>query len=261
MRSASRPVRTTLLAAICSALILALSACEFPTLADQSEGTSSNLATQEQPLSGSEGEQASSAGNPNAPDIPTLMCPGGEEAEDDRATFQVEYNFTLSPPRGPQITLKQTFVYTASYTSEEDPVSEQTIGTLHFENLGQQTAIFKIKWPECMKDAKTEISTNIEFKPTITATCAGGVITLNYSEKWPTKQIMIPCVKGSEICGDSDDCKPVPYYITYGLGPASSLEREFTLDKSFNVHPPNEPVPFVGAAQNGGRIITLQWLP
>lgn len=255
MKLATRPARLTLLWITTMALLLTLNACEFPALSD------STLATQEQPLSSSEDEQGSDAGNPNAPDMPTLICPSGEDAKDDRATFQVEYNFTLTPPGGPQITLKQTFVYTASYTPGEDPVSDQPVGTLNFENLGQQTATFKIKWPECTKDAETELSTDINFTPSITATCASGVITLDYSEKWPTGQIMIPCEKGSKICGDSDTCEPVPYYITFGLGPAGSLTRTFTLDKSFNVHPPNIPIPFVGAAQNGGRIITLQWLP
>ena len=259
MKSAFRPARTALLTAICLVLMLALNACEFPGVAAQSEGSGSNLATQEQPLGGS-GGGTSGAGEAGGRDFPSLICPTGEESKDDRAAFEVDYDLTWSPPQGPHITLRQNFVFTAAYTPSEDVGTDTLTGTLKFENLGPQNATFTIVWPECMKDDEP-VSQKFSFTPTITGSCAGGVITIAYTEKWESGQMLIPCKKGSRICGDSDDCKPVPWYMPFGMGPAGRLERDFTIDRRFTVVPPSYPVPFLGLGGSGGRTVKLEWLP
>jgi hypothetical protein len=236
-------------------LLLSASACNMPQSAAPPSTPETNLATQEQPLGGDEAEQGAGSG-----EIPILTCPTGEDAADDRAAFDVVYDLAWLPPQGPEINIDETFTFTASYTPSEDIESEEPTGKLTFENVGMQTVTLKIKFPDCFNSDK-EVSQDFTLTPTITGTCAGGVITIDYKEKWQSGQVMLNCVKDSRICGGSEDCPPLPWYLPFGMGPAGTVSRTFMIDRNFTVSPPQYPIDFVGAGGSGGRTVKLEWLP
>jgi hypothetical protein len=255
MKRASRPTPTQPLVLAALTVLLFAAACNMPQSEDSPPTPASNLATQEQPLGGDEGEQTAGSG-----EIPIMTCPTGEGAADDRAAFDVVYDLAWNPPQGPEINLDETFTFTASYTPSEDIETEEPTGQLTFENVGMQTVTLKIKFPDCFNTDK-EVSQDFTLTPTITGACNGGVITIDYKEKWQSGQVMLNCVKDSRICGGSDDCRPIPWYLPFGMGPAGTVSRTFMIDKNFTVSPPKYPIDFVGAGGSGGRTIKLEWLP
>jgi hypothetical protein len=240
MKPAARSARTTLLSITTLLLILTLNACEFPTMLD------SNLATQEQSLSGDEeglaagSDQDSGSAEDESGDMEDFECPFSPEA------FEMWFNHDISYNTGMigEINIKTSggILLTIAEGILDDAV-KMTIPVGQVTVPGVATATFERDGRVCQLEQELTVIVNVD------GTCDDGVIKLNITENYGIIDKQLECCK-------EGDCRTGPFVmplkvVQFGEIVFSS-ENQFQHDKEFGggrgwfhweITPPMPPVP------------------